>query len=331
MLLDSEFERIRSKDGSPAKYRSINEMADFLQMPASLLSHYRNAGRILTAKAARKIAAKFRQTPREIDELAAQLLTARRDADEDQVHAQLWIKDISAPGHLLLVEFRDQPSARPSGPNRSLARDVGCAIAAGLTYALMFPFPTTFRDDTATPVPLKNYLEMVWHEVTETFTSILRETLSALIDQNHGDPALDNELARAATRLRVYTLSKSSYTTIGACPGLGYKLFFHRNYSYDTSLPELWQWLSTTSGEKLIQKSSSELEVKAIESRFYPIINYYAEQSNTKRSLPTNKQMKDYVNADVGRINRDCIWEESQILDDAIIAKLTMKIKNRSA
>jgi hypothetical protein len=337
-VLDREFERIREIKKNPKFCKSSREMAEFLGIPSSTMSHYRKSNRFIGRTTAREMAERLRSDELGGDanqraELAVVLFAARSPEADSEAQAQDWLKNIGKPGHLLLVEFRDYPSARPTNPNKEVAKDMakeaGQAVARGLAYALLNPFPDTFANHPLVNTYVKSHLNLLTDAITETYQRILEEAYRQVIVDNSGAEAsvLKDALNRVRNRLRVYrwrAYADAGDHVLTSCPGLGYKLFYHRDGEKG---PELWQWLSTNSGEMLLEKTSDEVEIAAIESSFYPIQEYFEEAwCNDIPSLPTTEEMEKYAGQDL----KESFWIEVQAISQDMNEKLIEKATRRT-
>jgi hypothetical protein len=342
-ILESEFQRIRDRENAPEKYKTIGDMAIFLGILPSAMSHYRNSNRFLGRTTARDLANRLRSDhhggrAEERETLAEQLYAARPVGADTEAAAQEWLRGIGNPGHLLLVEFRDFPSARPYSTNRAvsdeMAKEAGQAVARGLHYALLNPFPRSFQNLVSVPAHLKNYINSIEEAINGTYQRILAETYYQVVcdHQNTKTEALEKSLNSAKKRLRVYRwqndISDAQSCAITSCPGLGYKLFYHRE---GDKTPEIWQWLSTDNGERLLQKKADEQEIAAIECRFYPIRDFFEEKriSEEEAYLPSNDELKHFADLNSGNGFDGSPWEELPMPSDKINNKLIDNAKRR--
>jgi hypothetical protein len=174
-----------------------------------------------------------------------------------------------------------------------MAKEAGRAVAKGLRYALLNPFPPSYQGPDV-DADLQTYFKRLSDAISETHRRILEEAYRQIILEN-GD---ETELDKIRKRLRVYTWASKS-DRLSACPGLGYKLYYHRE---ELKSPELWHWLSTDEGEKLILQYAESPELAAIEFRFYPILECLEYEENC---LPTDEDMKKRADLDY---NRTPLW-----------------------
>jgi transcriptional regulator with XRE-family HTH domain len=320
-ILEREFQRIRELEQNPALGRTYREMAEELGILPSTLSHYRAGNRFPSRANGQEMAGLLRSDKRGGSDEARQALVeellAARPVD-DQVHAQDWLRSIGREGHLLLVEFRDFPSARSSNPNRQVAREMakeaGRAVAKGLAYALLNPFASESQSNTDL-IPLKNYLNSLDEAIRETYKRILGEAYRQVISDFPNSDQLEQELKKVKKLLRCYRWAGPSPSSgyLDSCPGIGYKLFYHVE---GLETPDLWHWLSTPNGEMLIRKTQNEAELNAVESRFYPILEYFDKYTR----FPTTDQMKGWANGDL----RESLWGEVEAItskDDLALIK----------
>jgi hypothetical protein len=318
-LLNREFDRIRLSDGQD-KYRSINEMADFLGIQPSTLSHYRTSKRLLGSKAARDFADRLRadryegMNAQKREELAAELLSTRPSKPGDK-EVQDWLRSIGARENMLLVEFRALPAARPSGPSPTLAADVGHAIASGLVYGLLLPFPERFNELKSVNEEQIAFVGFLRKNLIETYRAILEESLDAAFRAGSKE---DKALREVASRLRVYALAFDR-TWNDLCPGLGYKLFLHRKAKSSRIL----QWISYDDSHRLIAHDPGETERRAIEARFYPLIGYFDDNDE----LPSTQKINEYIESDYARPDHYPAWIELEVMNSTELKKLIAKVK----
>ena len=320
-ILIREFERIRKDD--PNVGRTYAEMAQYVGIPASTFSHYRSGNRAISKANAEGIAASLRPAKDQYNdeqraELANELLAARVLSTENQVAAEDWLKSIGKDGHLLFVEFRDFPSARSSNPNKEVARDMakaaGQAVANGLVYALLNPFPIAYEKNSEIPNALRSYFGYLTDAITDTYTNILGEAYRQ-IWKTHKDDAgkRDEAFGEIRERLRVYRrVSNKEHSTgpLEIGPGIGYKVFYHRE---NVAKPgELWYWLSTPDGETLARNSKGEVERLAIECGFYPLLECTESlMDRGKNRLPDD----EYLTAKAKAKGRKSLWEVVEIIE----------------
>ena len=332
-LLERELDRLRATKRTGTPLKSLTEIASFLGINATVLSKYRRGERFVTPKVARQIAAKLRSqetggTEEDRTELCLKLLAAVPQIGAGDTEAKRWINDRGAPGNLLFAEFRDLPAGRPFGPHEDLARDVGRAVANGLSYGLFWPFAVPSLGDSQIPFPIRIYLAEIWNGVQGAYRRILagafeaesRETSDASKD------ALREKLHAVTHRLRVYVVGGDSISSIGPCPGLGYKLFFVRDKDRP---PELHQWSSTDAGEKIVQKRTNENELAAVESRFYPIPECFIESEPAH--LPDSDEMQahtDFDSADVpiGVAAASSRWVCHEVISQEALDRMIEKV-----
>lgn len=320
-ILVREFERIR-KD-KPNVGRSYAEMAQHIGIPASTFSHYRSGNRAISKANAEGIAAALRPAKDKYNdeqraELVNELLAARVLNTANQVAAEDWLKSIGKEGHLLFVEFRDFPSARSSNPNKEVARDMataaGQAVANGLVYALLNPFPVSCEQNPDIENALRSYFGYLTDAITTTYKNILREAYRQ-VWRTHKDDADKRKKAfrEIPERLRVYRRVSAKERTAGPLeigPGIGYKLFYLRE---NVAKPgELWYWLSTPDGETLARNSKGEFERVAIECGFYPLLECTESlMDRGENRLPDDEYLKAKAKAN----GRKSLWEVVEILD----------------
>jgi hypothetical protein len=293
-LLNQEFDRIRATEGAD-KYLSINDMAAFLGIKPSTLSHYRTSKRLLGSKAARDFADRLRgdkygMNAAQREDLTNLLLSTRPDQPGEKEILD-WFKSRSSAGNLLLVEFRQLPAARPTGPDPSLATDVGEAIEQGLVYGLLLPFPLNFERLDSISNKQKILMRDLWSNIIDTYISIMRAAVRAAYERGTNDM---DELKEVARRLKVYALDDDSWND--SCPGVGYKLFLHRFGGKSN----IWQWMSQDGSHHLIHHDPGPHELDAIEARFYPLISFFDKKRRLPRALTsgTGNEMREFIEND---------------------------------
>lgn len=316
-ILEKEFERI--KKDKPKVGRTDTEMAKYIGIPASTFSHYRSGRRPMSKAAADEIAKTLRPA-RDFDnnqraELAKALITACAMGMKNEVSAEDWLESIGKFGPLLVVEFRDFPSARSSNPDkgvsRTMAKMAGRSVANGLVYALLNPFPPSYENNPNIENALKSYAGYLTAAITDTYTNILGEAYKQICAKHRDDEsARDASFEEVRRRLRVYRLKDDgtlSGTPLDRCPGLGYKLFYLRENIEKPA--DIWYWLSTPDGEALARNNKGEVELMAIECRFYPLLECAeALLERGEYILPTNQDME--IHAAAKGIKP--LWEEVQ-------------------
>lgn len=317
-LLEREFDRLREREGQD-KYRTINDMATFLDIQASTLSHYRTAKRLLGRNAARDFADQLRSDERggnakEREELAAALYSARPSKPGER-EVQDWLKSMGDAKNLLLVEFRQLPAARPSGPSPSLASDVGQAIASGLSYGLLLPYPENFAELSNVQEEQKAFVGLIKKNVIETYRAILIE---AIDDAFRSGKRGKEELKEIASRLQVYILERDD-TWNDPCPGIGHKLYLHHGYDKEIQAwqSRIWQWISQSTSHRLIKHDPSEVEIDAIESELYPLLAYFRENEH----LPSSQQLQEYIENAISVPDHYPRWKQLDAMSEDAIDK----------
>jgi hypothetical protein len=295
-------------------------MAEFLGIQPSTLSHYRTSKRLLGSKAARDFADLLRadrydgMNAEKREELSAEFLSTRPSKPGDK-EVQEWLKSIGERENLLLVEFRELPAARPSGPSPTLAADVGHAIASGLVYGLLLPFPERFSELKSVSEEKSAFVGFLRKNVIETYRAILEEALDAAYRSGVKD---DSGLVGVASQLRVYALRFDSNWN-DPCPGIGYKLFLHRKGKSSRVL----QWISCDDSHRLIPHDPGEVERRAIEASYYPLIGYFDDNYE----LPNTKTIAEYIDSDYARPDHYPAWIELEVMKSTELKKLISKVR----
>jgi hypothetical protein len=288
-VLDSEFSRLRAEGKKGLE--TLTGQARFLKIDKTALSRFRSGRRPLTRVRAEQISALLRTKAGrgEVDELADELVAARRVLAAHQVAVEKWFSNEELNESLLLVEFREPPAVRLDGPTQSLVDAVGTAIAKGLSYAMLFPFNLD-AGAPRLPVPVRLYLAEVKDSLFETYYAIQNDLLLEVYEANRGKSDLNDKLSEATRRFRLYGLKTlpgdtNNQPADSRCPAIGYRLFFLKYRERDRA--EQWEWVSANSVAPMIKKDSSKDELRAVAVRFSPIIEYWEQ----KHDLPTTAEL----------------------------------------
>lgn len=326
-LIETEFKLINEGLEQQGKqtYRTAASQAQLLQVTPSALSHYKNSVRFMSRELAVQFAQKLRETlgtrnsPEEIEVLAAALFAARPVGSAAQAKAGDWLRGIGQPDHLLIGEFRDLPIIRPglklSDMSICLTEEISESIAKGLSYAMLFPYTKGLLMNDHLPRPFRELLARLYESLVATYLHILKGAIAC----SHGTSSLGhNQSGNVDTaveirnRFRIYSWRDNSddqqdtkSKVLAGCPSTDNKTFY---YVDPDKQIQTWQWISTPEGEQLIQKGYG-LSVTAAseyysEWKFYPLINYH----NEYKTLPSNEQMQKFVDASI--IKQPRLWEE---------------------
>jgi transcriptional regulator with XRE-family HTH domain len=327
-ILESEFARVRNDSGSADdKYRTIKEMAEFLDIDPTLLSRYRLGVRTISHRFAYQFAEHLRSDADEQKKLVERLLSAKPTHSDDEIQVQKWFQERGRNGFLLLVQFFEPPVLGKTNP---LLENVARAVAGGLCYGIMFPFSLSDTTNKDLPLPLQEYLRKVWLGVQDLYSELLSWTLEEVARireegaSNSKDRDLKKALRSAADRLKVFKIKDANETTgSGKMPEIGYRRFYCRDHRASSeSKRELWQWNTTPDGAKMLQRKAEDFELEAVEALLYPVPQEFQEQEEATRShelrLPTDQQLLEFQRADRRRIKlrlapEQVRWEVAEI------------------
>jgi plasmid maintenance system antidote protein VapI len=269
-VLELEFSRLRAT-GRHGPLETQQQKAEFLKLDKASLNRFQNGRRELTRKRALDIARHLRNRSNddaEVRELADRLLVARRDATADQVQVETWFEKQIELKSLMIVEFREPPAL--SGARRDLVDVVGRAVARGQTYAMMLPFSPEQSRSALLPIPVRNYVAELKRSVFTTYRTILEDVLHCVWDEQGDDRA---KLEQATRRLKLFGLRSAEAT---ASVAIGYRLFF---LAYPetaaAATAERWDWVSSGGKTQMIERDSYELELLALQSRFFPLVEFW--------------------------------------------------------
>ena len=269
-VLELEFSRLRAT-GRYGPLETQQQKAELLKLDKASLNRFQNGRRELTRKRALDIARRLRNRTDddvEVRELADRLLVARRDATVDQVQVETWFERQAELKSLMIVEFREPPAL--SGARRDLVDVVGRAVARGQTYAMMLPFSAEQSRSASLPIPLRNYVADLKRSVFMTYRTILDDVLHCVCDEQGDDR--DN-LEQATRRLKLFGLRSAESATSVA---IGYRLFFLAYpETYAAAPAERWDWVSSGGRTQMIERDSNELELLALQSRFFPLVEFW--------------------------------------------------------
>lgn len=269
-VLELEFSRLRAT-GRYGPLDTQQQKAEFLKLDKASLNRFQNGRRELTRKRALDIARCLRSRAdddAEVRELADRLLVARRDAPADQVQVETWFERQAELKSLMIVEFREPPAL--SGARRDLVDVVGRAVARGQTYAMMLPFSAEQSRSANLPIPLRNFVADLKRSVFMTYRTILDDVLHCVCDEQGDDR--DN-LEQATRRLKLFGLRSAESATSVA---IGYRLFFLAYpETYAAAPAERWDWVSSGGRTQMIERDSTELELLALQSRFFPLVEFW--------------------------------------------------------
>jgi hypothetical protein len=269
-VLELEFSRLRAT-GRYGPLETQQQKAEFLKLDKASLNRFQNGRRELTRKRALDIARHLRSRAvedAEVRELADRLLVARRDAAADQLQVETWFEKQIELKSLMIVEFREPPAL--SGARRDLVDVVGRAVARGQTYAMMLPFTSELSRSGSLSIPLRNYVADLKRSVFTTYRTILEDVLHCVWDEQGDDR---ETLVEATRRLKLFGLRSAE---AGSSVAIGYRLFF---LAYPETAAaaraERWDWVSSGGKTQMIERDSSELELLALQSRFFPLVEFW--------------------------------------------------------
>jgi len=134
----------------------------------------------------------------------------------------------------------------------------------------MLPFSPEQSRSASLPIPVRNYLADLKRSVFTTYRTILEDVLHCVYDE-HGDDRESLELA--TRRLKLFGLRSAE---AGPSVAIGYRLFFLA-YSETSAAAhaERWDWVSSGGNTQMIERDSSELELLALQSRFFPLVEFW--------------------------------------------------------
>jgi hypothetical protein len=322
-LLEEEFDRVRANENDAERYRTVRDMAAFWEIDPTLLSRYRKGERPVSRAHAKRLALKFRSDPSEQEALIERILTTHGAEHSTEVEVRKWFERNGHERFLMLVLFYEPPALTSQS---ELIEMVAQSVVNGLCYGVCFPYSERDLASTQFPVPLTQYLLEVWSRVQELYGSLLRRIFEIERDNNSNlAPAdLEKALEKAAKRLRLYKVKDSNNPYPESyIPAVGYRLFYCRNFPLDDSpsVPQLWQWNTSSNGVTMLQRTTGKLEIDAVEAALYPIVQRFESDSH---SLPQNGDLNKQFNSD-GSLRRArrapaiLRWEESN-LDEAVAA-----------
>ena len=269
-VLELEFSRLRAT-GRYGPLETQQQKAEFLKLDKASLNRFQNGRRELTRKRALDIARHLRSRSvddPEVRELADRLLVARRDATPDQVQVETWFEKQVELKSLMIVEFREPPAL--SGARRDLVDVVGRAVARGQTYAMMLPFTSELSRSGSLSIPLRNYIADLKRSVFTTYRTILEDVLHCVWDEQGDDR---ETLVDATRRLKLFGLRT---VEAGSSVAIGYRLFFLAYPETAAASPaERWDWVSSGGKTQMIERDSTELELLALQSRFFPLVEFW--------------------------------------------------------
>jgi plasmid maintenance system antidote protein VapI len=269
-VLELEFSRLRAT-GRHGPLETQQQKAEFLKLDKASLNRFQNGRRELTRKRAFDIARRLRNRSdddAEVRELADRLLVARRDATADQVQVETWFERQVELKSLMIVEFREPPAL--SGARRDLVDVVGHAVARGQTYAMMLPFSPEQSRSASLPIPVRNYVADLKRSVFTTYRTILEDVLHCVWEEQGDDREV---LEQATRRLKLFGLRAAE---AGASVAIGYRLFFLAYPETAAAAPaERWDWVSSGGKTQMIERDSTELELLALQSRFFPLVEFW--------------------------------------------------------
>ena len=82
-----------------------------------------------------------------------------------------------------------------------------------------------------------------------------------------------DNLEQATRRLKLFGLRSAE---AGTSVAIGYRLFFLAYPETSaTALAERWEWVSSGGRTQMIERDSSELELLALQSRFFPLVEFW--------------------------------------------------------
>lgn len=269
-VLELEFSRLRAT-GRYGPLETQQQKAEFLKLDKASLNRFQNGRRELTRKRAFDIARHLRnrsEDDAEVRELADRLLVARRDATADEFQVETWFERQIELKSLMIVEFREPPAL--SGARRDLVDVVGRAVARGQTYAMMLPFSPEQSRSANLPIPLRNYVADLKRSVFTTYRTILEDVLHCVWDEQGDDR---ETLEQATRRLKLFGLRSAE---AGSSVAIGYRLFFLAYPETAAAAPsERWDWVSSGGKTQMIERDSTELELLALQSRFFPLVEFW--------------------------------------------------------
>ncbi len=300
-LLDAEFSRMVTQSSDPlaASLRNGAGQAAFLRMSYSSYTKVRGGHQHLTHEQARRIAESLRhdRPESEREDLLRSLLAAGMDVGElDEVlagdgivsdplvSAQRMFRYLARPGGIVVVEYRDLPRARKRERFESLAEAAGEAVAAGLCFAMVQPFPRPPSDDESPPrmpPPLHDYLRTHRREVGESMNFIASAAAHALLRRG-----VDPAAAKAQVRSRIALFERAE---LAAGETIGWIGLQSRTFWVETAFEGLnkdygwFEWVAGEPHDHFVRRSERNSEGSAVPAQFEPIINSWIESG--RRSL----------------------------------------------
>jgi hypothetical protein len=298
-------ERAIANSGLKHPPASVADVAGLFGISSTAFYKFKSGERFVTQSTAQKMAnswqKKAKKDDAERDALITEFMATVPKPDAGNAEACAWIEARERNKSVVVGEFRDLPVARPTGPHDDLADNMGRAVARGVVYAMVLPFSISW---IGAPVPLRlrNYLSSMCSFVGDAYQNLLGRTFAAVVKDYIAkkepgaatdESALKEQLLEARKRLRLYVLKDETDKAgqIGKCPGFASKVFLVRDRN---SQPEVWIWVSTQTGERVLCKKSDESEILALESRFYPILECF----RANNGLPMTNELDSYVKDD---------------------------------
>lgn len=193
---------------------------------------------------------------------------------------------------LMICEFRECPDLR-SGAG-AISSEMARAVAAGLCYAMVFPF--SYPAPEFLPTTLRAYLDQIYLSCANTYNTILRQTLEIVHEQicGAGDRkrgenvagSLEQKLSEVVDRLKLYHLADEQEQL---CPTIGHRLFYVEDRSDDNGVSrrESWEPLTIEGVDHVVERFSAR-ELRIMGDRFQPIIGFWNDHELTR--LPANRR-----------------------------------------
>lgn len=290
-ILDQEFTRLRQSGGGT--FRTLREMAIHLGIDPTMLSRFKSGDRPIPHNWATKFAERLvSDDPIRQQELADRLFAAKPPREDADIAVAKWFEERGRPGYLMLVEFFEPPVLRTRS---SLSEDVAAAVARGMCYGILCPFSARESADPEMPLPLRNYLMLIWDAVQSLYLLLLQLTLEQAKEDwsKDGSENLQEKLEEAAGRLRLYRAVDGDGNK---APAIGHRLFYCRDLNTNPlGDPELWQWNTTPVGEQMLKRHMEAFEREAVEALLYPLPQWAESQPGGMGCrLPRNQDMSSY-------------------------------------
>ncbi len=292
-ILDREFSNARA-EGEDIN-RSVLAEARFLGISGPYLSRLRNQKVPLTREIAEKIVESFKEfaDPASLSIELEPLVglrssapkvarTERLDSKYSMAQATKLFINLSAPGNILCVDYRDRPQATKDGPYPELATRANEAVKSGLSFAMFQGFGSVesinalinnlaidrnIKNEWATAaLEFANYLKKLAEEVRSVYKMMAAGT------SGHEGQIVLYEADRAHP--------------ITTATGFQSRIFWTKYFDGEKHQKQLFEWVTCPNNEHFfVERSQQVLDYEAVRFQFHPIPEYWEDTGR----LPTKK------------------------------------------